>query len=111
MNNYYFTYLMQEHGKQDFNKLISNILVDGKFEKIKEFNLNDWSFIYFFSVYFCTTLKYFGLSKEQINMCLDIVVAPGWNCMLDIDKMFKVQKRNIVEIEKILEKEFKEHHS
>ena len=41
MNNYYFTYLMQKQGKQDFNKLISNILTERKFEKIKEFNLND----------------------------------------------------------------------
>jgi len=111
MNNYYFTYLMQKQGKQDFNKLISNILIDGKFEKIKEFNLNDWSFIYFFSVYFSTTLKYFGLSKEQINMCLDIVIAPGWNCMLDIDEMFKIQNKNIVEIEKTLKKEFRENYS
>ena len=31
----------------------------------------------------------------KINMCLDIVVAPGWNCMFNIDKMFKVQKKNV----------------
>ena len=41
-------------------------------------------------------------------MCLDIVIAPGWNCMLDIDEMFKIQNKNIVEIEKTLKKEFKE---
>ena len=34
MNNYYFTYLMQKQGKQDFNKLISNIIIDSKFEKL-----------------------------------------------------------------------------
>lgn len=112
MNNYYFSYLMQEHGKKNVNQLISNVLNDGKIEgKIASFNLNDWNFIYFFSVYFCTILKYFGLNYKQIALCLDTVVAPGWSEMFNSKKIFEIQKKNIPEIEQLIDKEFKAHHS
>lgn len=111
MNNYYFSYLMQEHGKENVNQLISNVLNDGKIEgKIASFNLNDWNFIYFFSVYFCTTLKHFGLNCKQIDLCLDTVIAPGWSNMYNSEKIFEIQKKNIPEIEKLIDKEFKAHH-
>ena len=112
MKNYYFTYLMQEYGKNNFNQLISNVLNDGHIEgKIESFNLNDWSFIYFFSVYFCTTLKHFGLDYKQIDLCLDTVIAPGWSELFGFKRIFKLQKRNLPEIEKLVDKELKDHYS
>lgn len=112
MNNYYFTYLMQEHGKENINLLISNVLKAANIEgKIQAFNLNDWNFIYFFSVYFCTILKHFGLEFEQIDLCLDTVIAPGWSNMFDSKEIFEIQKKNIPEIEKLIDKELKVYHS
>lgn len=112
MNSYYFTYLMQEHGKKNFDQLISKVLKEAKIDgNISSFNLNNWNFIYFFSVYFCTTLKHFGLAYNQIDLCLDIVVAPGWSKIFDFKSVFEIQKKNMPEIEKLIDKEFKAHHS
>ena len=110
MNNYYFSYLMQEHGEQNVRKLISNILETDKVDEIKFYNLNDWSFVYFYSVYFATALKYLGIEKDKINFCLDLVIAPGWNELFDFEKVLKIQKDNVPKIEELVEKEIKKHH-
>ena len=106
MNNYYFSYLMQEHGEQNVRKLISNILETDKVDEIKFYNLNDWSFVYFYSA-----LKYLGIEKDKINFCLDLVIAPGWNELFDFEKVLKIQKDNVPKIEELVEKEIKKHHS
>lgn len=112
MNNYYFTYLMQEHGKKNVENLISDILKAGNIkDDIKSFNLNDWNFLYFYSVYFSIALNHLGIDKNIINFCLDMVIAPGWSELFKLEKEFKLQKNNIPKIEKLVDEEFKKHHN
>lgn len=112
MNNYYFNYLKQEWGEKDVEELISNILKDANIENGSfSFNLDNWNFIYFFSVYLATVLKYFGMDKNRINFCLNLVIAPGWDKMFNFEEVFKIQKNNIPKIEELIDKELKKYHS
>ena len=98
MNFYYFTYLMQEYGEKNVKKLMADILRKNSIEKkFKTSNPDFWNFNYFFSLYLATTLKYFGLTSNQINFCLENV--------------FEIQKNNIPKIEKLIKEELKRHHS
>ena len=105
MNNYYFNYLKQEWGEKDVEKLIFDILKDANMENENfSFNFDDWIFIYFFSVYFTTALKYFGLEKNKIDFCLSLVIAPWWDKMFNFEEVFKTQKNNIPKIEELIDK-------
>lgn len=112
MNFYYFTYLMQEYGEKNIKKLMADILRKNSIEKkFKTSNPDFWNFNYFFSLYLATTLKYFGLTSNQINFCLDLVIAPGWNELFEFENVFEIQKNNIPKIEKLIKEELKRHHS
>lgn len=106
MNNYFFTYLLKKYGEKNFNNLIEAILENGKLEgQVNAFNTNDWNFLYVFSVYLSVTLNFFGLKPNQIDLCLDTVVAPGLSAMFNSKKILKNQKELLPEIEKIVEEE------
>ena len=112
MNNYYFSYLMKEYGENKINNLISSVLDKGKIHgQITAFNMDDWNFLYFFSVYFCVLLNHFGLDINQIELCLDIVIAPGWSKMFKPKRILKMQKDLIPEIEEFIQKELNEYNN
>ena len=112
MNNYYFTYLIKQYGEEKISNLISSALNNANISgQILCYNLQDWNFCYFFSVYFCILLKYCGLNIKQIELCLDTMMAPGWSKVFSPNEIFQIQKNLMPEIEEIIKKEFNEYHN
>lgn len=108
MINYYFTYWIQEYGSKNFinltNKVFSNTVFDGT---IKKFSMaDDWLFVYFFAVYYTVALHYFGLNANEINLCLDIIIAPGWHKLFNSEELLKKHSDVIPEIEEYIKKDF-----
>lgn len=113
MYNYYFIYFMREYGKENFINLTNKILNNTKFEgKIQKFSVSDdWLFLYFCSVFYVIALKYFGLDEKQIDFCLDMIIAPGYNNLFDSKELLKKHSDVIPEIEMFIKKELEKYHS
>ena len=113
MYQYYFTYLMHEYGKENFNNLTNKILSKGKLKgKIEKFSISeDWLFLYFCSVYYTITLNYLGLNQQQIDFFLDVIIAPGFSKIFNPKELLEKHSDVIPEIEGYIKKELKEYYS
>lgn len=104
MNNYYFTFWIARHGKENFKNLSSKVCHNISIPKeIKEnMNTDEYLFHYFFIVYCSVALKYFGMDTKQISFALDLLIAPGTSKTFPPNKIFEDQKNVIPEIEKYI---------
>lgn len=82
MENLYFTFWIQKHGKELFTQLINLVTENATLpETIQNPDSNiskdEYLFHYFFVVYCMATLDYFGLNTDQISFTLDLFMPLG----------------------------------
>lgn len=113
MANYYLTYWIGEHGKENFKELVDKVSANAKLpKKIAEKNLTDeWISNYFLATYFSILLNHFGLNVNQITMCVDILVGPGFNTLFSPEEILKDQKDLIPEFEKYIDEDYNEYYA
>ena len=102
MNNYYFTFWIARHSKENFKALSSKVCHNASIpQEIQEnINTDEYLFHYFFIVYCSVALKFFGLNIEQISFTLDLLITPGTSKIFPPEKTFEIHKDVITEIEK-----------
>lgn len=107
MGNYYFTYWINKHGKDEFAKLANTVASNTTIPKsIKgKINNDEYLFHYFWVVYCIVTLNYFGLDSEQISFVLDLFMKMGISKVFRPSEILEVQKDVIPDIVKYIEKD------
>lgn len=107
MNNFYFTYWIARHGKEEFteliNKVVGNTTIPSKLKG--KVNKDEYLFHYFWIVYCIVALKHFGLNLKQISLMQELCLATGTSKLFPPADILEVQKDVIPEITKYIEKD------
>ena len=107
VENYYFRYWIGEYGEENFRKLVKQIISKNEIQSdLEKLSLdNDWQFVYFFAVYLSAALHYFELDSEEIDVILDIAIAPGFHNLFSSEMLLNRHKEDFEDIEKYIDEE------
>lgn len=107
MRNYYFTFWITKHGKEEFAELINKVARNTTIpEKIKgKVDKDEYLFHYFWVVYCIVALNHFGLNESQISFYLDLSMTAGSSKLFPPTEILEAQKDVIPDIVKYIEKD------
>lgn len=109
MERIFFTYWIARYGKESFRQLTNKVCHKLRISKaiLKKVDIDQYLFNYFAIVYFVVALDYFKVSVDKICFLLDLAFVPGTCKLFSPAEILKVQKDNIPEIIKYVEKDLK----
>ena len=111
--DYYFTYWIRNHSKEEFKSISDKVLNKVHFPKILKMcvSKDELAISYFFMVYVIITMHIFGLDTKQISFLLDMTITTDTSKCFKPEEVLKNHADAIPIIEKYVRKDLQKYNN